>query len=280
MNEGNNGTSVLTAQCGTRKITRDELASIPAPASTRTHQPLAHIRIVEALAESLVFRQITVVRDEYAVSQDGMRMFGVLDLETDWFNPFAEDDEDSSTSSFRFSIGIRNSNDKTMRLGMTIGYRVFVCDNMMFAGDFAPVLRKHTSRLDLSEAISVGVDRMQRGFEPLRRRITDWQEREVGDDEARLVIYRAFVERGLASVPKHLMSAVHNHYFEPRYEAFKARTYWSLMNAFSSAFKELKPVNQFQATGRLGAFLSRTDIGSHSASDNAYGDKACLVKVA
>jgi len=38
-------------------------------------------RIVEALVESLGFRQIGVIQEEYAVSKDGMKMFGVLDLE-------------------------------------------------------------------------------------------------------------------------------------------------------------------------------------------------------
>ena len=39
-----------------------------------------------------------------------------------------------------FSIGIRNANDKSMRLALTVGYRVFVCDNMAFNGDFTPLL--------------------------------------------------------------------------------------------------------------------------------------------
>ena len=38
--------------------------------------------IVEALVETLSFRHIGVVNEEYAVSFDGMKMFGVLDLET------------------------------------------------------------------------------------------------------------------------------------------------------------------------------------------------------
>jgi hypothetical protein len=37
---------------------------------------------VQALIETLGFRHIGVVHDEYAVSPDGMKMFGVLDLET------------------------------------------------------------------------------------------------------------------------------------------------------------------------------------------------------
>lgn len=47
---------VLIAHCGTRKITRDELARVPTPKATRTHQPVAHSRIVELLEETLAFR--------------------------------------------------------------------------------------------------------------------------------------------------------------------------------------------------------------------------------
>jgi len=50
------------------------------------------------LIETLAFRRISVLRDEYAISPDGMKMFGLLDLETTF-------------DGCRFSIGIRNSND-------------------------------------------------------------------------------------------------------------------------------------------------------------------------
>src|ERR1700747_458106 len=41
----------------------------------------------------------------------------------------------------------------------------------------------------------------------------------------------------------------------PQYEEFKARTLWSLSNAFTSAFKELEPIPQFKVTAKLGEFL-------------------------
>src|SRR5215813_12609302 len=110
-----------------------------------------------------------------------MKMFGVLDLETTF-------------EGCRFSIGIRNANDKSMRLAMTVGYRVFVCDNMAFSGDFEPVLAKHSAKLNLIDLISIGVDKMQRNFEPLTHTITHWQEVELTDQLAKSVIYAAFVE--------------------------------------------------------------------------------------
>ena len=43
----------------------------------------------------------------------------------------------------------------------------------------------------------------------------------------------------------------------PQYEEFKARTLWSLSNAFTSAFKELEPIPQFKATAKLSGFLEQ-----------------------
>ena len=127
---------------------------------------------------------------------------------------------------------------------------------MAFAGEFTPVLYKHTRRLELAEVISVGVDRIQRNFAPLREQIEGWQARELMNEEAKLLIYRAFVDREVP-LPRHLLLKVHEHYFEPAHEAFRPRTLWSLSNAFTTALKGLKPVPQFALTAKLGSFLSR-----------------------
>ena len=124
-------TSTLIGYKGST-ILREELALVPTPPATDTHIPVPHHEIVQALVETLGFRHIGVVHDEYAVSPDGMKMFGVLDLETEMHGA-------------RFAIGLKNSHDKSMRLALTCGYRVFVCSNMAFSGDFTPVLANRTS---------------------------------------------------------------------------------------------------------------------------------------
>jgi len=86
---------------------------------------------VDQAFETLSFRHIGVVQEEYAVSPGGMKVFGVLDLET-------------QMEGCRFSIGFRNSHDKSLRLGLTAGLRVFVCSNMAFSGDFTPVTMLHS----------------------------------------------------------------------------------------------------------------------------------------
>jgi hypothetical protein len=156
---------------GLSKIGRPELAQIPVPEATSTHKPVPHHTIVEALVETLSFRHIGVVQEEYAVSPDGAKMFGVLDLET-------------QMEGCRFSIGIRNSHDKSIRLGLTAGLRVFVCSNMAFSGDFTPVLAKHTKSFNLVDTLSVGVDRIQRNFEPLQRQVETWRKTQITDETA------------------------------------------------------------------------------------------------
>ena len=119
---------------------------------------------------------------------------------------------------------------------------------------FTTVLAKHSKSFSLLDSISVGVDRMQRNFEPMRTQVEAWRSAELTTVTAKMIIYEAFIESEL-EVPKHLARTVHDHYFNPQYEDFKPRTIWSLSNAFTSAFKELDPIPQFRATAKLAGFL-------------------------
>ena len=233
--------ATLIAQCGTSKVSREELKAIPVPERTRTFKPIPHHKIVDSLVEALGFRHIGVVREEYAVSTDGMKMFGVLDLET-------------AFDGCRFAIGLRNANDRSMRLGLTVGIRVTVCSNLAFQGEFTPVLAKHSKNFSIVDSLAIGVDRIQRNFDPLRQQVETWRSHQITDDDAKLVIYRAFIEGDL-SIPRTLARDVHRNYFDPVHAEFAPRTMWSLSNAFTSALKSLDPIPFFQATAKLGTFL-------------------------
>jgi hypothetical protein len=233
--------SESTLIASTAKLARLQLAAVPTPLGTATHRPVPHAEVVEALVETLSFRHIGVVTEEYAVSKDGMKMFGVLDLDT-------------GMPGCRFSIGVRNSHDRSMRLAAVVGVRVLVCENMAFSGDFQPVLAKHSKHFSLQNALSIGVDQMQRNFEPMRRQVEEWRSQQISTVAAKLIIYQAFVESDL-DAPKHLARQVHDLYFQPVHPEFEPRTLWSLSNAFTSAFKELDPIPQFKATAKLAGFL-------------------------
>jgi uncharacterized protein DUF932 len=234
-------TNGLIAHRGAQLIGRQDLQVLPTPVGTETHRPIPHSEVVHAVIETLGFRSIDVLEDQYAVTPDGMRMFGVLAITLE-------------ATGVRLVIGLRNSHDKSFSLAFTVGYRVFVCDNLAFYGDFSPVMKKHSKRLDFVEVIDSAVSRMQRHFEPMRRQIDVWRQHALPDTQAKLLIYEAFVE-GRLKAPRHLARMVHDEYFNPKFPDFEPRTIWSLSNAFTSAFKTLEPVSQFTATARLSTFL-------------------------
>jgi hypothetical protein len=74
-----------------------------------------------------------------------MKMFGAMDFEGDFYNR-------------RFSIRLRNANEKSMHLALTIGDFVFLCDTMSLKGDFHPVLAKHSASMNLIDLVTIGVD--------------------------------------------------------------------------------------------------------------------------
>ncbi len=75
--------------------------------------------------------------------------------------------------------------------------------NVALSGAFTPVLAKHSKSFSLIDCISVGVDRMQRNFEPMRKQVEGWQKKEVTDVTVKVVVYEPFVE-GKLEAPKHL----------------------------------------------------------------------------
>lgn len=224
-------------------VGRQDLKDLPTPQPTATHYPIPHWRLVECLAETLHFRHLEIVAEEYAVSHDAMRFFGAMTLNVE-------------ESGVRIALGLRNSHDKSFSLGLTVGRRVLVCDNLALFGDYTPIARKHTKGVEVEAILSVAVDQMQRNFDPMRRQIEVFRGFDLSDARAKLIIYDAFFG-GEADLPKHLGTVVHGHYFEPKYPEFEPRTLWSLENAFTSSLKELEPVARLRAVGRLAPFLSK-----------------------
>lgn len=224
------------------KLTRQELALVPAPLSTSTHQVVPHAEIVNALEEQLSFRHISIASEEYAVAKDGNNFFGVMTL-------------DQGIEGGSFALGIRNSHSKAFRLSIVVGLRIFVCSNLSFSGDFSIVLAKHSKNLNLKNSISIGIDEAQRGFDPMRRTVESWRAKQVTDDDARLCVFKAFIEDQL-DAPKHLAKQVWQNWLQPTHDEFQPRTAFSLQNCFTSAFgKHLEPIPLYRATASLGKFF-------------------------
>jgi len=66
---------------------------------------------------------------------------------------------------------------------------------------FTPVLAKHTKSFNLIDTLAVGVDRIQRSFEPMRRQVEEWGQAQISDERGKLILYAAFVD-GKLEAPK------------------------------------------------------------------------------
>lgn len=122
---------------GHNKVTEAEVIQVPEVSFTKSFHPFHHRHILDAIRSGVAATGLEVVNTEYVLANEGKRMFGVWDLS-------------GGSDELCWSIGIRNSMDKSMALGITAGNRVFVCENLAFSGDFV-ALRKHTSGLDYVE---------------------------------------------------------------------------------------------------------------------------------
>src|SRR2546428_682024 len=122
----------LVAHCGAEKVTRKDLEAIAAPNPTASWKPIRHADLVAAIETELARRDLGIRQESFAVQRGGALLFGVFDLA--WLD----------SGEYAAAIGLRTSNDKTMSIQIAVGLRVFVCDNMAFAGDLIALKRKHT----------------------------------------------------------------------------------------------------------------------------------------
>lgn len=122
---------------GNNRVTEAEVIQVPAVPFTRSFHPVHHRQVLDAIRSGVVATGLEIISSEYVLANNGNRMFGIWDLS-------------GGSEELCWSIGIRNSMDKSMALGITAGTRVFVCDNLAFSGEFVE-FRKHTKGLSYDE---------------------------------------------------------------------------------------------------------------------------------
>jgi hypothetical protein len=122
---------------GSNRVTEAEVIQVPSVPFTKSFHPVHHRQVLDAIRSGVVATGLEIVKTEYVLANNGNRMFGIWDLS-------------GGSDELCWSIGIRNSMDKSMALGVTAGTRVFVCENLAFSGDFVE-FRKHTKGLVYDE---------------------------------------------------------------------------------------------------------------------------------
>jgi hypothetical protein len=120
---------------------------------------------------------------------------------------------------------------------------------------FTAVLAKHSKSFNLIDTIAVGVDRIQRNFEPMQRQVEQWRSAQKTDQRAKLILYEAFVD-GELEAPRSLLPEVYCLYFEPEYPEFPARRVWTCRMRLSARSRGSKLFHSSRRRPSWGNFLT------------------------
>lgn len=226
----------LMLHCGGKPATRLDLAETVKPEETNTYTPVGHLELVEkvdGIARELLHRDL--VRESFGLNAKGKQMFGVLTYKNG-------EDEDMG-----LSIGIRNSYDQSMSIGVAIGGRVFVCDNLAISGEIR-IIRKHTAGVWQSiEDMTISTLFKHRPvWDALKEDVERMKQMQVTNLHGHELLGRLIGQEVLT--PRQIPLA-YREWDKPSLPEFAPRTIWSLYNAVNQALKT-SPVREIMERHR------------------------------
>ena len=206
-------------------VGRNEIAVVPTPTGTTSWKPVPHMDVIDAVTEAVKAKNWQILDEQYGLARDGQRMFGVMRI------------NNSSSPEWSRCIGIRNSHDQSLSVGLAAGISVMCCSNLAFGGTMV-LKRRHTSRIELNGLVVTAIEELELEFLNLETVSEDLKLHEVSADEARAVIVRTAEVGAVNSCD---IVPIFREFQKPCHEEFAEPTRWSLLNAFTEHAKKYSP---------------------------------------
>lgn len=170
----------LMLHAGAAAIDYDGLRALVTPEPTATHYPLPHHDLVNMVTYALQYWGHEVTKQEFGVTSDGARFYGVLTLRSDY-------------SDYEDLVGLANSHNKTAPISIGFGSSTFVCDNTAFRSDVV-VKRKHTpqSKRQLPGLIAEIIEPLKQQRIGQHTAFERYKGTPLDDDRADLLIMQMF----------------------------------------------------------------------------------------
>lgn len=228
----------LLLHTGGWEATKADLAAVSVPDPTVSYVPVPYTRFVEEVELHVPRFGLTITDSRYALAHEGNQMFGVLTCTTG-----------AEANGHALAIGLRNSYDCSLSVGLVAGTRVFCCDNLAFSGE-VKMARKHTANVfrDLPDLIYRMLDQVSVLRTRIEEEISAMQSRSLSQSWVDHLLVRAMCADVL---PASRLPKVLEAWEEPRHEEFWPRTAWSLFNAFTEVGKARSPRQQVEDSLRL-----------------------------
>jgi hypothetical protein len=270
----------LVLHCGGKPVDRLALAEVEIPEQTKSYMPVSHLALVEkidGIARDMLKKEL--VRESFGLARKGDQMFGVLTYangmkkcqecgatgKVNVLSNLGEDREiygevvdrvDCSSCNgtgweepeMGVSIGIRNSYDKSMSIGVALGGRVFVCDNLCISGEIK-IVRKHTPSVwEAIENMAIAtLYRHAPAWEAMQGDMKAMQRQAITHHHGHELL-GVMIGQGVLS-PRQIPMA-YKEWDKPSMPAFEPRNVWSLYNSCNQALKT-SPVDQILERHRL-----------------------------
>ncbi len=218
----------MMLHCGGKEAMLADLAAVPQPPATRTWFPVSYVDVVkhvEEKIEQVLDREI--VNRQLGLGRQGRQMFGL----------FTMDMGDDQTG---LSIGIRQSYDKSIALGLCCGAQVFVCDNLCFSGSSVRIVRKNTRNVwtDFTVLVEEAMDHATQDYSHMKSDLAVLKAAGCTPRHGAEIIGLAQYENVLA--PQQATVAMQD-WKRPRFVDFSRKNLWSLYNCFTQALKRGQP---------------------------------------
>ena len=187
-------------------------------------QPVGHAELLYTVESALPRHGLTKVSEAHGLTHSGARYFGLIEVSGPRHG-----------AEYVNVLGIRNSHDKRLPVGLVAGNQVLVCSNLAFVGEIK-VIRKHTAfvRRDLSALIDRAMELLLARWHDQDRRIERYKDCGLSDRDAHDLTIRALDRRVICGSQ---IPGVLAEWREPRHEAFRPRVVWSWFNSVTDRLK-------------------------------------------
>lgn len=234
-------TSLMTQNA----VTLSEVAAVPVPEHTRSWRPVPYMDAVGFLKDTIgsVLTDFTLRGEEYGLSKDGNQMFGVMTL-------------DGGDESQSLAIGMRQSYNQSLSLGIAVGAQVMVCDNLMFTTSGFKIIRKNTVNVwaYFQEMARAQVNASYGHFQAIQADGQRMRELPVTQVRGFELLGHAVGERVLTPTQANV---AFGDWREPRHPEFSPRNLWSLYNCVTEGLKKGAPAQLMNRHSNAHAFFTQ-----------------------
>ena len=207
------------------KVSFEQLSTLPTPAPTPSHTPVAHSHLVTSARHAIGAAGFEIVQEQYATNRDGLRYFG----------GFALRGPDITSKERELVLGLRNSHDKSFAAAICIGTSMMVCENLCFSSTVR-LDRKHTSRIerDLPAVFSRAMGRLIPAWTEHGDRLERYKNTGIDERQAAHLVV-TLAESGALGI-RDILPTIRE-FRAPRHPEFAGATLFNLYNAATEALK-------------------------------------------